>query len=101
MGKVILKNLSLKMKNLIFSENLKENRTNKSQKMSFKPNEEYDPQFEQELERAKAISMETYELEQIQKKRQSHSSQGSNTFKSSSSSSSSSESKIEFLLIKK
>lgn len=41
--------------------------------MSLKPEEELDPQFQAELERAKALSLEQYELDKIRQKRFSHS----------------------------
>lgn len=47
--------------------------------MSYKPPEQYDPQFEAELEKAKALSLEMYELEQIRQKRFSHSGSSSSS----------------------
>lgn len=41
--------------------------------------QEYDRQFELELEKAKALSLEMFELDQIRQKRLSQSSQGSST----------------------
>lgn len=41
--------------------------------MSLKPEDEYDPNFQAELEKAKALSLEQYELDKIRLKRLSHS----------------------------